>query len=145
MRCPTGKSVCRHPDSVTAFLNDPGNYVLLSSWRPGLDPSTVLGNEIPQYLAPVANFFFGAYAQFQWVHEPGAIAAQVQAGKAVIFNRKDIGHFICLTAWDAANQQFIYVDPDPHLHQGSDNWYEARMSVAEFTTWANSFTIVVAA
>ncbi|MFA5335689.1 MAG: hypothetical protein WC324_02090 [Candidatus Omnitrophota bacterium] len=139
IKCPGG-FVLQADEVAVDFFNDPRNYEKLRRLRPGIDPSAIQGNRIPQYYPLMAKEVFGVKAEYFESLTWNKLEQWLALGSAVQICLKEPGHFLAVVAKDLVTDEIVFHDSWP-ARVGGDG-FSKRMGKSEFDTNVKNFCIV---
>jgi len=119
-KSPAGEQI-QPEDALFCYFNDPKNREILQAQRPEVNPDNFFGNQIPQFYPEAINRFFGARCSFSWGATFGQIILAINAGRGVMVQLTDPGHYIAIIGY-SDDGEIIYNDPWP------DNYWPRRYS-----------------
>jgi hypothetical protein len=100
-------------DLLAAWMNDPRNYDAMRRFRSDIDPSSIMGNEVPQWYEAAIPAVFGVKARFYWGSGQPEISQALRNGRGVLITLQTPGHYVGIVADDVDARQFVYHDPWP--------------------------------
>ncbi len=110
IECP-GRYWPQPEEVLMDWFNDPINYDAMKRIRDSVDPSTIMGNEVPQWYEAAIPDVFGIPAHFRWGCAFESLRGAIQGNIGVMLCLKKPGHFIAAVAVDG--ERLIYREPWP--------------------------------
>lgn len=139
IRCPGG-FILQNDEVVADYLNDPRNYPRFRQIRPGLDPTAIQGNRVPQYYPLMAQEVFGVKAGYVESLSLSGVKQFIESGAAVQICLQKPGHYLAAVAYDPVTEDIIYHDSWP-ARVGGDGFCK-RMAHSEFLQNVKPFCVV---
>jgi len=100
-------------DVLAAWFNDPRNYDAMRRARDGIDPASIMGNEVPQWYPPALAAVFGVRSTFAWGFSFDLVREEIERGLGVLATIKNPGHYIAIVGVDIDRRELLYHDPWP--------------------------------
>lgn len=101
-------------DVLTAWFNDPRNYDTMRAVRSDIDPSTIMGNEVPQWYQCAVPAVFDVSCKFSFGLNKMLSCDAISDGRGVMVALKNPGHYVAIVAVDPEKNLVIYHDPWPN-------------------------------